>query len=73
MAEEKSYAITDGFDSARQVELSEKAQVYAWAKEPGGIPLIWENTYGDGKFVVDNFGLYEKSGKRLFMQRLTVS
>ena len=57
----KSYAITDGFDSARQVELSEKAQVYAWAKEPGGIPLIWENTYGDGKFVVDNFGLYEKA------------
>ena len=57
----KSYAITDGFDSARQVELSEKAQVYAWAKEPGGIPLIWENTYGDGKFVVDNLGLYEKA------------
>ena len=57
----KNYAITDGFDSARQVELSEKAQVYAWAKEPGGIPLIWENAYGDGKFVVDNFGLYEKA------------
>ena len=45
----------------RQLELSEKAQVYAWAKEPGGIPLIWENAYGDGKFVVDNFGLYEKA------------
>ena len=57
----KNYAITDGFDSARQLELSEKAQVYAWAKEPGGIPLIWENAYGDGKFVVDNFGLYEKA------------
>ena len=61
MAEAKNYAITDGFDSARQLELSEKAQVYAWAKEPGGIPLIWENAYGDGKFVVDNFGLYEKA------------
>ena len=57
----KNYAITDGFDSARQLELSEKAQVYAWAKEPGGIPLIWENAYGDGKFVVDNFGLYKKA------------
>lgn len=62
----KSYAITDGFDSARQVELSEKAQVYAWAKEPGGIPLIWENTYGDGKFVVDNFGFYEKAFRGFF-------
>ena len=62
----KSYAITDGFDSARQVELSEKAQVYAWAKEPGGIPLIWENTYGDGKFVVDNFGFYEKAYRGFF-------
>ena len=30
-------------------------------KEPGGIPLIWENAYGDGKFVVDNFGFYEKA------------
>lgn len=62
----KSYAITDGFDSARQVELSEKAQVYAWAKEPGGIPLIWENAYGDGKFVVDNFGFYEKAFRGFF-------
>ena len=62
----KSYAITDGFDSARQVELSEKAQVYAWAKEPGGIPLIWENAYGDGKFVVDNFGFYEKAYRGFF-------
>lgn len=62
----KSYAITDGFDSARQVELSEKAQVYAWAKEPGGIPLIWENIYGDGKFVVDNFGFYEKAFRGFF-------
>ena len=29
--------------------------------EKNGQPVIWENQYGKGKFVVDNFGLYEKA------------
>ena len=47
--------------AAWAVELSEKAQVYARIRDEKGAPLIWENQYGKGKFVVDNFGLYEKA------------
>ena len=57
----ESYEITDAFDSAWSVQLSEKAKVYARIKNKNGQPLIWENSYGKGKFVVDNFGLYEKA------------
>lgn len=29
-------------------------------------PLIWEAAYGNGKFVVDNFGFYEKAFRGFF-------
>ena len=57
----QAYTITDPYDAAWAVELSEKAQVYARIRDEKGAPLIWENQYGKGKFVVDNFGLYEKA------------
>lgn len=56
----QAYAITDPYDSAWAVQLSENAKVYARVNEKNGQPVIWENQYGKGKFVVDNFGLYEK-------------
>ncbi len=62
----RTYGITDGYDSAWEVELDEKATVHARAKDAEGTPLIWENTYGKGKFVVDNFGLYEKATRGFF-------
>lgn len=62
----QAYPIMDAYESAWEVELSEKAKVYAWVGEEGGIPLIWENAYGKGKFVVDNFGLYEKATRGFF-------
>ncbi len=57
----KAYKITDAYESAWAVELSERAKAYAWADDPSGVPLIWESDYGKGKFVVDNFGFYEKA------------
>lgn len=57
----QAYAITDPYDSAWAVQLSENAKVYARVNEKNGQPVIWENQYGKGKFVVDNFGLYEKA------------
>lgn len=56
----QSYTFTDPFDSAWAVELEEKAVVRAREGEKN-IPLVWENEYGDGKFVVDNIGIYEKA------------
>ena len=57
----QAYAITDPYDSAWAVQLSENAKVYAHVNEKNGQPVIWENQYGKGKFVVDNFGLYVKA------------
>ncbi len=62
----QTYKITDAYESAWAVELSQRAKVYAWADDPSGVPLIWENDYGKGKFVVDNFGLYEKASRGFF-------
>lgn len=44
-----------------EVSVGETAKVYAWTDEKKKVPLIWENSYGKGKFVVDNFGLCEKA------------
>lgn len=57
----RSYAITDPFDSAWEVQLDETARVYARIGDENGMPLIWERNYGKGKFVIDNFGLTEKA------------
>ncbi|MGO4946610.1 DUF2194 domain-containing protein [Blautia sp. Sow4_E7] len=62
----QAYEITDGYESAWAVELTQRAKVYAWADDPSGVPLIWENDYGKGKFVVDNFGLCEKACRGFF-------
>lgn len=56
----QAYAVTDGYDSAWEVELSERTHVYARVGDASGMPLIWEADYGKGRFVVDNFGLYGK-------------
>lgn len=61
-----SYDVTDGYDSAWEVELGEQAKVCARVKDAAGTPLIWETDYGKGKFVVDNFGLCEKATRGLF-------
>ncbi len=61
-----AYLVTDPYESAWEVELGETAKVYAWVKDKNGAPLIWENRYGRGKFVVDNFGLYTKATRGFF-------
>ena len=63
----REYIIEEPFDSALKVDLSEKAKVHVSRKEgPGVLPLIWEHTYGKGKFVIDNFGIYNKVTRGLY-------
>ncbi|WP_288260058.1 DUF2194 domain-containing protein [uncultured Bacteroides sp.] len=57
----QAYTIMDPYDSAWEVELAETARVYARVGDQSGTPVIWEEDYGKGRFVVDNFGLYEKA------------
>lgn len=56
----KTYRITDAYESSLTVRLAENCKVYV--EETGSaIPLIWETNYGSGKFVVCNLGFYEKA------------
>lgn len=60
----QAYTIEDPYESAWEVELVESARVYARVGDQSGTPVIWEEDYGKGRFVVDNLD-YMKSGQRL--------
>lgn len=69
----KAYHITDGYDSARTVQLfSDKTQVYAAEGSAQGVPLIWESTFGRGKCVVDNFGICDKAVRGFYAASLSL-
>ena len=58
----RAFAITDPFESSRTVVLAgDETTVYASANQAGGVPLVWKTNYGDGTFVVDNIGIYDKA------------
>ena len=57
----RAFTIPDPFESSRTVVLSDCAEVYAQADGPDGVPLVWKTKYGDGTFVVDNIGIYDKA------------
>ena len=62
----KSYAIDGAFHSAWSVILSPDAKVHAWTDDEAKTPLVWEKKHGQGKFVVDNFGIYERAVRGLY-------
>ena len=41
--------------------IEQKLGIISSGYENTGTPVIWEEDYGKGRFVVDNFGLYEKA------------
>ena len=63
----QDYVIVDPFDSAWNVELNERAKLYVWSNiGEHKVPLVWENDYGSGKFVVVNLGIYEKAVRGIY-------
>lgn len=60
------YTIMDPTECAWLVNLDESAIVHVWSADDKKLPLIWEHPYGEGKFVVINFGIYEKSTRGFF-------
>lgn len=68
----RSFAVADGYDSARTVRLTDDAKVYVYEGEQGGVPLIWERSYGKGKFVVDNFGMCDKAYRGFFVASMSL-
>lgn len=68
-----SYAVSDAYDSARTVRLrSEGTTVYVREEDEQGVPLIWECGYGQGKFVVDNFGICDKAFRGFFAASISL-
>lgn len=55
----QAYAFSDPFQSSLNVSLEETAEVYAISGN-AQLPLIWSNTVGQGRIVVDNIGIYGK-------------
>ena len=55
----QAYAFSDPFQSSLNVSLEETAAVYAVSGN-AQLPLIWSNTVGQGRVVVDNIGIYGK-------------
>ncbi|MBP2623651.1 DUF2194 domain-containing protein [Streptococcus oricebi] len=62
----RSYKIDEPFNSAWKVSLLEDAKIHAWTDEEAKIPLVWERNHGQGKFVVDNIGIYDKSIRGIY-------
>lgn len=58
----RTFALADPFESSRTVVLDEDSTtVYASADTQNGVPLVWKAKYGNGAFVVDNIGIYDKA------------
>lgn len=62
----QSYQVSDPFNSALAVQVNESVELFAWSGDEKRVPLIWRNAYGEGCFVVDNFGIYEKVVRGIF-------
>lgn len=69
----RAYEVTDGYDSARTVQLNpQTTRVYVREGDETGVPLIWEADYGEGKFVVNNFGMCDKAYRGFFAASLSL-
>lgn len=68
-----SFAVPDGYESARAFRLvNEDTQVYAAAGDAQGVPLVWTRRYGEGMFVVDNFGICDKAFRGFYAASLSL-
>ena len=62
----RNYKIEEPFESARKVSLEGDVKVHAKTTDDSHTPLIWEKSYGKGKFVVDNLGIYERNVRGIY-------
>ncbi|WP_026506773.1 DUF2194 domain-containing protein [Butyrivibrio sp. MC2013] len=62
---QRVYRIDDSYESSMEVALSSSCKVYASTADDS-VPLIWSSDYGEGRFVVCNFGYCEKSYRGIY-------
>ena len=69
----RAFLVSDAYESARTVQLKpETTVVHAAMGKEDGVPLIWEANYGQGKFVVDNFGMCDKAYRGFFAASISL-
>lgn len=69
----KAYTVTDAYESGRTIQLNpETTKVYAMEGDADGVPLIWKTSYGEGSFVVNNFGMCDKAYRGFFAASLSL-
>ena len=69
----KAFLVSDAYESARTIQLKpETTIVHAAMGKKDGVPLIWEANYGQGKFVVDNFGMCDKAYRGFFAASISL-
>lgn len=69
----KAFAIEGAYESARTVQLNPKTtKVHVAIGKKDGVPLIWEASYGEGKFVLDNFGMCDKAYRGFFSASISL-
>lgn len=58
-----NYNLEEYYESSIEVNLDLDSEVFAWCADT---PLIWRRAYGDGYFVVCNFGYCEKAYRGIY-------
>lgn len=60
-----SYDFDEAMATALNVRLGPKATVYMWSEEDTNIPLLWSADCGEGRFVIHNHGMTDKTTRGL--------
>lgn len=63
------FSLVDYYNSSMQVNVDSKSEVFA---DCGTTPLIWRRKYGEGYFVVCNFGYCEKAYRGIYSSAFTL-
>lgn len=58
---QREYQITDPFESALTVSLTDDCTIYIESTNEWPVPLVWSKNTGKGKIVFDNLGFLTKS------------
>lgn len=63
------YSLVDYYNASMQVNVDSQSEVFA---DCGTTPLIWRRKYGEGYFVVCNFGYCEKAYRGIYSSAFTL-
>ncbi len=72
LGSQTDYMITEPFQSALDMTVTEDCQVYMESTDEYPVPVIWRRNAGKGTVVFDNFGIFEKSYRGIHCAALSL-